>query len=548
MTARIRTPRALIADDQADVLEALRLLLKSEDYRTESVTSPAAVLERLRTQEYDLVLMDLNYARDTTSGQEGMDLLTQIRAFDSNLPVVVMTAWGSIDLAVEAMRRGVGDFVQKPWENSRLLATLRIQVEKGRRLRRASRYEAEKKSIADLAGSIDPEFLFEPVAERLHNILESSSVLVLTRDWHDRTFSVTARTGTCDLDVAGLRLEAGSLQTLSDPIPIIESGLSRHQIGILENAGVEIIVPMRSKDEMLAVLAVGRRLEGEQYDGEDLRFLSEVVEHVVSGIHEAQTRKQEQDFREASQIQQRLLPQDMPRIPGYELAGAWQAARVVGGDYYDVFRVGDSSIAMCIGDVVGKGMPAALLMSNLQAAVRATASDRMGPSELCARINHVICGNIAVGKFITFFYALLDPVANRLTYCNAGHCPPILLRRDGSLIRLSEGGAVLGAFDAWQYDEGQIGIEPGDRILLFTDGVSEAGDFFREREVEGDAQELGEQRLLKLIGISQSLSSTELKDKILGLVAEVSGGDLQDDATLIVVSATFASSARENGG
>src|SRR2546427_704226 len=130
-TSSASTPRTLIADDQPDVLAALRLLLKREGFQTEAVTSPAAVLEALKARDFDLVLMDLNYARDTTSGQEGLDLLSRIQALDSSLPVVVMTAWGSIELAVEAMRRGVRDFVQKPWENARLLTILRTQIELG---------------------------------------------------------------------------------------------------------------------------------------------------------------------------------------------------------------------------------------------------------------------------------------------------------------------------------------------------------------------------------------------------------------------------------
>src|SRR5207245_7849520 len=111
-------PRTLIADDQPDVLEALRLLLKSEGYQIEAVNSPSAVLDRLKSGTFDLLLMDLNYTRDTTSGQEGLDLLARIQAIDNTLPVIAMTAWGSIDLAVEAMRRGVRDFVLKPWENA----------------------------------------------------------------------------------------------------------------------------------------------------------------------------------------------------------------------------------------------------------------------------------------------------------------------------------------------------------------------------------------------------------------------------------------------
>ena len=119
MRSESAVPRVLIADDQPDVLEALRLLLKGEGYRIETAGSPAAILEAIDGDEFDAVLMDLNYARDTTSGQEGLDLLSQLRAHDPTLPVVVMTAWGSVEVAVEAMRRGARDFVQKPWDNAR---------------------------------------------------------------------------------------------------------------------------------------------------------------------------------------------------------------------------------------------------------------------------------------------------------------------------------------------------------------------------------------------------------------------------------------------
>jgi DNA-binding NtrC family response regulator len=149
MTFQESQSRILIADDQPDVLEALRMLLKGEGYRTDAAESPAAVLQALETRDFDVVLMDLNYARDTTSGQEGLDLLTRIHMLDSTLPLVVMTAWGSVELAVEAMRRGARDFVQKPWDNARLLTILRTQVELGRALRRGQRLEAENRLLRD---------------------------------------------------------------------------------------------------------------------------------------------------------------------------------------------------------------------------------------------------------------------------------------------------------------------------------------------------------------------------------------------------------------
>ncbi len=175
-------PRVLIADDQADVLEALRLLLKGEGYRIESAGSPAAILEAIDADEFDAVLMDLNYARDTTSGQEGLDLLSQIRHHDSTLPVVVMTAWGSVEVAVEAMRRGARDFVQKPWENARLLTIVRTQVELARALRLQQRLEAENRSlkpdtrpllIADAAS-------MRPVLELIHRVGPSEANVLIT--------------------------------------------------------------------------------------------------------------------------------------------------------------------------------------------------------------------------------------------------------------------------------------------------------------------------------------------------------------------------------
>ncbi len=145
---KTNTPRRiLIADDQADVLEALRLLLKGEGYQLEAAASPRAVVAALEARDFDVVLIDLNYTRDTTSGQEGLDLLSRIRSMDSLLPVVVMTAWGSVDVAVEAMRRGARDFIQKPWDNPRLLSILGTQVELANALRRSQRLEDENRLL-----------------------------------------------------------------------------------------------------------------------------------------------------------------------------------------------------------------------------------------------------------------------------------------------------------------------------------------------------------------------------------------------------------------
>jgi DNA-binding NtrC family response regulator len=166
-------PRILIADDQADVLAALTLLLKGERYQISSASSPEGVLRSIDTHEFDVVLIDLNYARDTTSGSEGLDLLSRIRAADPTLPVVVMTAWGSVDLAVEAMRRGARDFIQKPWDNARLLAVLRTQVELAEALRRGRRLEAENMALRDESSSELPQIVAEsPAMKSVLNLVE----------------------------------------------------------------------------------------------------------------------------------------------------------------------------------------------------------------------------------------------------------------------------------------------------------------------------------------------------------------------------------------
>jgi DNA-binding NtrC family response regulator len=177
------TPRILIADDQPDVLEALRLLLKAEGYAIEAANSPAGVLRALESRDYNVLLMDLNYARDTTSGQEGLDLLSRIQALDSTLPIVVMTAWGSIGIAVEAMRRGARDFVQKPWDNTRLLSILRTQVELGNALRKEQRLEAENKLLRDgenLPLLIAESSAMKPVLDLINRVGPSDANVLIT--------------------------------------------------------------------------------------------------------------------------------------------------------------------------------------------------------------------------------------------------------------------------------------------------------------------------------------------------------------------------------
>jgi serine phosphatase RsbU (regulator of sigma subunit) len=236
-----------------------------------------------------------------------------------------------------------------------------------------------------------------------------------------------------------------------------------------------------------------------------------------------------QELQQAREIQQSLLPKEIPQVPGFEIDGAWEPASIVGGDYYDVIRLSDTKLGICIADVVGKSVSAALLMANVQASVRAFASESVAPSLLCSRVNSVLCANIASGKFVTLFYGVLDAERGLLHYTNAGHLLPILIRANGRAEELQDGGAVVGVFPEWKYEDAVVALDPGDRLLLFTDGITEAG-------LPG-GEEFGEQRLVAGARAYAARSTSDLK---LGLLADVKRfcvSQLRDDATLIVISA-----------
>jgi sigma-B regulation protein RsbU (phosphoserine phosphatase) len=379
-------PRTLVADDDADILTALRLLLANDGYELETVSSPAALLAAIERSQFDVVLMDLNYARDTTSGREGIDLISRVHALDPALPIVVMTGWATVDLAVEAMRRGVRDFVQKPWENSRLLQTLHKQV----------RHARARRSVR-------------------------------------------------------LRL--------------------------------------------------------------------------------AETRKTEAQFKreliEARELQENLLANTTSEIVGLEVAAKWQPATTVGGDYIAAFHLDDEHAALCVADVVGKGLPAALLMSNFQAALKSLASDHLSPADVSTRLNDLLYANIPLHKFITAFYAVVNVPDRTLTFTNAGHNPPLLVRENGECVRLEVGGSVLGAFPDAPFAEEQIQLQHGDRLLLFTDGLTEAVDEYGEQ--------FGEERLLKVLRDHRNETGDDLKETLFKAAEQFCGNTFHDDAALMVI-------------
>lgn len=242
----------------------------------------------------------------------------------------------------------------------------------------------------------------------------------------------------------------------------------------------------------------------------------------------AERELQEEELNRAREIQQALLPKEIPQIEGFEIAGIWEPARIVGGDYFDVIRLGEKKLGICIADVVGKSVPAALLMANVQATVRAFASESASPSWLCSRVNSVLCANIASEKFVTLFYGVLDAEAKSLRYTSAGHPRPILRSASGSVRQLENGGAVLGVFPDWKYEDSVERLVFGDLLMLFTDGITEAA--------KPDGEQFGEEGLIRFMKTLGDESPSSLNANLLSEVKSFCASHLRDDATLIAIA------------
>ena len=310
MTQPDQPSKILIADDQRDVLEALRLLLKGEGFEIETATSPGGVLAAVEAQDFDAVLMDLNYQRDTTSGAEGMDLLSRLQTADGSLPVIVMTAWGTVDRAVEAMRRGARDFVEKPWDNARLIAALRTQVALGRALRHSERLESENRLLRPAAA---PTFIAEsramrPVMELLQQVAPSDAHVLITGE-HGTGKEVVARW----LHAASRRVQrawvAVNVGGLSDGV--FESELFGHVKGAFTDAKTDRVgrfeladggtlfldeianVPLGQQAKLLRVIETGdvERVGSSKTRHVDVRLVSATNADVQAAVRAGQFRE-----------------------------------------------------------------------------------------------------------------------------------------------------------------------------------------------------------------------------------------------------------------
>ena len=315
-----------------------------------------------------------------------------------------------------------------------------------------------------------------------------------------------------------------------------DAALAGRQSIVMQGMRSILAVPLQTRDRVIGLIYVDTQNLIRPFTQEDLNLLTVMANVAAIRIEQARFVEIEQNERifarelaQAAEIQRGLLPANSPNIPGVDLDGRNFPCHGVGGDYYDYFPYPDGRIGIVVADVAGKGMPAAMMMSNMQAHMQVYTETFREPAEVVARLNKSLAARCPGNRFITFFLGLLDPVTGEMTYCNAGHNPPILVRKNGTAEQLTGGGMILGIFGAAEYENQRITLEEDDLLALFSDGITEACQ-------PGLEEEFGEERLTELLVANLPSSSSVVIEKVMeGLNSWGAGESFADDVTIVVV-------------
>ena len=409
--------------------------------------------------------------------------------------------------------------------------------------------------LRDVNRSLDRKFqelntLFD-LSKEFNVILDADKVIRLL------TFSLLGQVGVnryafCLDDDGAMQLVASKLDHELGSPEILRQLCKLHGADLVENlakqkkfsavatelarVGIVAVIPMQLQNQVKGAVLLGEKLRGGEYAKADLEFLYSMANLAIISIENArlfrsaiEKQRLEDELAIAREIQQGLLPRSLASIPGFEIAAVNISSKQVGGDYYDLVPIQQDQYILAIGDVSGKGTPAALLMANVQASLRAFAPMGMTLPEATRRINDLTCQNTGQDKFITFFWASLNCVAREFRYVNAGHNPPFLLRADGSIKRLDVGGIILGLMKTMSpYQEEAITLNSGDVVVMFTDGVSEA--------MNAQEEDFTEERLEALLKTVRSESPARIIEAVRNALEEYTHGTAQsDDITMLVL-------------
>ncbi|MGC1383403.1 MAG: SpoIIE family protein phosphatase [Candidatus Acidiferrales bacterium] len=435
----------------------------------------------------------------------------------------------------------------------RLADRLRAWIDK-RFFRDAYNSEQILSGLSDEVRSIvETRPLLERVTQRIAESLHVARITVLTEDqgWFKPAYAL----GYASLPEAYLPASGATIQKLVlDPEPlrvyfdsenswVNSSAVSEDERRNLTSLSPQLLLPLTVKERLLGVISLGEKKSEAPYSGSDLRLLKSVATQTGLALANAQLtaaiaeevgrrEKMSREIEIAREVQERLFPQRLQPVVGIEYYGGCRTALGVGGDYYDFLALPDGKLGIALGDISGKGIPAALMMASLQASLRAEASRAAGDvAGLLARVNQALFDASSEDRYATFFYGQYDPAAEQLTYVNAGHCAPMLFRASDSfrtIDRLSTGGPVVGLIPDCVYEQAVVKMAKGDELVIFTDGISEA--------MNRNLEEWGEERLAQTVRSAPSRTSAELISQIMAAAdAFAAGAPQHDDMTLVVV-------------
>ena len=374
-----------------------------------------------------------------------------------------------------------------------------------------------------------------------HLKVEQGAILLLDEGGGDNPFRTKVRKADTDSDALPYRLNeqlAGWMLKYHRPL-LVQDLLRDERFHVPGNQEFPIRsllgVPLMSKGRMIGMLALFNKKTGDSFTDDDQRLLSiigaqaaQVIENSRLFEEEQALQRMQEELRLAFELQVNLLPKLPPTITGYDIAGRSRPARQVGGDYFDFIEVQQDHVAFCLGDATGKGMPAAMLMANLQATIRGQAKVSASVSDCLQRANTMLYHSTSAEKFATLFFGCLDTSAHRFCFANAGHCPPILMDAAGAARRLTQGGMVLGCLEDSAYSDDAVRLQPGDVLTLFSDGVTEA--------MNGQDEEFGELRLEAVIRDNREQPAEVLIEAVFRSVCEHAGDRAQaDDMTAVVI-------------
>jgi sigma-B regulation protein RsbU (phosphoserine phosphatase) len=296
-----------------------------------------------------------------------------------------------------------------------------------------------------------------------------------------------------------------------------------------------ISVPLIARSELVGTLTVFNKRDGKGFNEDDKRLLAiigsqsaQVLENARLCEEEKQLALMREEMRLAAECQRSLLPKESPVIPGYEVAGVSSPAKIVGGDYYDFVALEDGRWAICVGDVSGKGIPASLLMANLQATIRGQLLVTPSASECVHRANKLLCRSSPDHRFVTFFLGILDPIAHRFDFCNGGHNPPFIATDEDLMVWLHAGGPPIGMFPDQSYEDDRAHLKNGDLLLIYSDGITEA--------LNSDGEEFGESGLVKLAERHRQDPPKTVLREVMDTIHQFTGMGMQgDDMTLVAL-------------